>query len=149
MEAKLKRGQKLCKNCNTINGVRSYNCKSCNSPFSMNKPRKNTPLNNTARINRNLIVDYTTLSKGDKIKVLKGSGSYYIAENGEKQYLGNKGIFTVDRLVGNGIIAASKFGATEFLYMGQEEQSSIMDNIIRSPYKIVLVSKVKTNEAGN
>ena len=149
METKLKRGQKLCKSCNTINGVRSYNCKSCNSPFIMNKKRKNTPALNAARINRNLIADYTTLSKGDKIKVLKGSGPYYIAESGEKQYLGNKGIFVVDSILGNGIMAVSKYGAIEFLYMGREEQSSIMDNIIRSPYKIALVSKANINETGN
>ena len=29
---KLKRGQKMCKNCSTINGVRSFNCKNCNHP---------------------------------------------------------------------------------------------------------------------
>ncbi len=43
-------------------------------------------------------------------------------------------------------MAVSKYGAIEFLYMGREEQSSIMDNIIRSPYKIALVSKAKINE---
>jgi len=138
---KLKRGQKLCTYCNTINGVRSFNCKSCNSPFTMKKKRKNTPALNAARINRNLIVDYTTLSKGDKIKVLKGSGPYYIAESGEKQYLGNKGIFVVDSLLSNGIMAVSKYGSIEFLYMGQEEKSNVLDNIIRSPYKIALISK--------
>ncbi|MGA1048866.1 MAG: hypothetical protein ACO3UU_12730 [Minisyncoccia bacterium] len=138
---KLKRGQKLCKNCNTINGVRSFNCKSCNSPFTMNKKRKNTPANNAARINRNLIVDYTTLSKGAKIKVLKGSGPYYIGESGEKQYLGNSGFFLVDKILNNGIMASSTYGAIEFLYMGQEEKSNVLDNIIRSPYKIALVSK--------
>jgi len=107
----------------------------------MNKKRKNTPANNAARINRNLIVDYTTLSKGDKIKVLKGSGPYYVGESGEKQYLGNNGIFVVDSILNNGIMASSKYGAIEFLYMGQEEKSSVMDNIIRSPYKIALISK--------
>lgn len=140
-EIKLKRGQKLCSNCNTINGVRSFNCKECNSPFTMKKKRKNTPALNAARVNRNLIADYTTLSKGDKIKVLKGSGPYYIGESGEKQYLGNKGIFVVDSILGNGIMAVSKYGSIEFLYMGQEERSNVMDNIIRSPYKIALISK--------
>jgi len=149
METKLKRGQKLCKNCNTINGVRSFNCKECNSPFTMNKKRKNTPANNAARINRNLIVDYTTLSKGDKIKVLKGSGPYYIGESGEKQYLGNSGFFSVDNVLSNGIMAVSKYGSIEFLYMGQEEKSNILDNIIRSPYKIALVHKANINETGN
>jgi hypothetical protein len=141
IETKLKRGQKLCKNCNTINGVRSFNCKSCNSPFTMNKKRKNTPALNAARINRNLILDYTTLSKGDKIKVLKGSGPYYTGESGEKQYLGNHGFFIVDKTLHNGIMAVSQYGAIEFLYMGQEEKSNVLDNIIRSPYKIALISK--------
>lgn len=141
IETKLKRGQKLCSSCNTINGVRSFNCKSCNSPFTMNKKRKNTPALNAARINRNLIADYTTLSKGDKIKVLKGSGPYYIGDSGEKQYLGNNGVFVVDSILGNGIMAVSQYGAIEFLYMGQEEKSNVLDNIIRSSYKIALISK--------
>ena len=30
---KTKRGQKLCSNCKTINGVRSYECKECGNKF--------------------------------------------------------------------------------------------------------------------
>ena len=37
---KTKRGQKLCKKCNAINGVRAYNCKKCNDPFPMKKKQK-------------------------------------------------------------------------------------------------------------
>jgi len=81
------------------------------------------------------------LKTSNKIKVLKGSGPYYTGESGEKQYLGNNGVFVVDSILGNGIMAVSQYGAIEFLYMGQEEKSNVLDNIIRSSYKIALISK--------
>ena len=37
---KTKRGQKLCASCNTINGVRSFECKNCGEQFKMKKGRK-------------------------------------------------------------------------------------------------------------
>lgn len=133
---KLKRGQKLCKNCNTINGVRSYNCKSCNSPFVMSKKNSRFP-----KFSKRLVTDITTLEKGDKIKVLQGSGTYHIDSDGNKHYLGNPGIYTVDFIDGDTIMAINKWGTLEFIYMGLEKESTIMDNLIRAPHKVIVISK--------
>jgi len=133
---KLKRGQKLCKNCNTINGVRSYNCKSCNYPFVMSKKNSRFP-----KFSKRIVKDITSLERGDKIKVLQGSGTYHIDSDGNKHYLGNPGIYTVDFIDGDTIIGINKWGTLEFIYMGPEKQSTIMDNLIRAPHKVIVISK--------
>ena len=133
---KLKRGQKLCKNCNTINGVRSYNCKSCNHPFVMSKKNSRFP-----KFSKRIVTDITSLEKGDKIKVLQGSGTYHIDSDGNKHYLGNPGIYTVDFIDGDTIMAINKWGTLEFIYMGPEKESTIMDNLMRAPHKVIVISK--------
>ena len=64
---KRKRGQKICENCGEVNGVRAYECKKCEYPFKMKKGRR-TP-------KKKQVEDHTTLSKGDVIRVVGGSGS--------------------------------------------------------------------------
>lgn len=135
---KLKRGQKLCKNCNTVNGVRSYNCKSCHSPFVMNKVKKNPRF---PKFSKRLVKDLSLLEKGDKIKVLQGSGTYHIDSDGNKHYLGNPGIYTVDFINGDTIMAVNKYGTLEQIYMGPEKPSTIMDNLMRAPHKVIIISK--------
>lgn len=135
---KLKRGQKLCKNCNTVNGVRSYNCKSCHSPFVMNKVKKNPRF---PKFSKRLVKDLSLLEKGDKIKVLQGSGTYHIDSDGNKHYLGNPGIYTVDFINGDTIMAVNKYGTLEQIYMGPEKPSTIMDNLMRAPHKVIVISK--------
>lgn len=141
MDIKLKRGQKLCRNCNTINGVRSFNCKNCNNPFSMNKPRKHLPTKRIVKVLKSLVKDFTQLNPGDKIKVLKGSGPYHTDENGIKHYIGNSGKFSVDRIVSNGIMAVTQYGAHEFLYMGPEMKSPDLETLTRAPYKVILIKR--------
>ena len=85
METKLKRGQKMCKACGTINGVRSFNCKKCLAPFTMKKRRKGL------RRNVSFVNDYTQLNKGDVIKVIGGNGPYHTDEEGNRHYLTNRG----------------------------------------------------------
>lgn len=139
---KLKRGQKLCKGCNTINGVRSFNCKSCGNAFSMKKPPKNgIVIRQGVKVGNSPTVDYKSLSKGDIIKVLKGSGPYHTNESGEKTYLGTKGKYTVDSIVQDGIMVVNQNGAHEFLYMGEVVTSSMLNTLTRSPYKIILLKK--------
>ena len=135
---KLKRGQKLCKNCNTVNGVRSYNCKSCHSPFVMNKVKKNPRF---PKFSKRLVKDLSLLEKGDKIKVLQGSGTYHIDSDGNKHYLGNPGIYTVDFINGDTIMAVNKYGTLEQIYMVPEKPSTIMDNLMRAPHKVIVISK--------
>jgi len=137
---KLKRGQKLCKNCNTINGVRSFNCKKCLSPFVMKKRKK------LFSKSAHFISDYTQLERGDIIKVLGGNGLYHTDEEGNRHYLVNRGKYTVDKVVKNGIMAMTQYGSYEFLYMGPEEKSPILTTLTRSPHKIILVKKANNNE---
>ena len=67
--SKRKRGQKICENCGEVNGVRAYECKVCEYPFKMKRGRR-TP-------KKKQVEDHTTLSKGDVIRVVGGSGSYH------------------------------------------------------------------------
>ena len=50
---KLKRGQKLCKNCQAVNAARQRVCITCNKPFQL----KNTPI-------KHEIKDWQNLQKG-------------------------------------------------------------------------------------
>ena len=64
---KLKRGQKLCKNCQAVNAARQRVCITCNKPFQL----KNTPI-------KHEIKDWQNLQKGDTFRVVNGTGSYYV-----------------------------------------------------------------------
>jgi len=143
---KLKRGQKLCKKCNTINGVRSFNCKNCNNPFEMKKARKTVIINGVVKVRKNFVSDYKSLVKGDRIKVLKGSGPYHTDETGNKTYLGSKGKYTVDRVMDDGIMVSSQYGSHEFLYMGPVMTSPMLDTLTRAPFKIILLKKRPEDE---
>ena len=135
MEVKLKRGQKMCKACGTINGVRSFNCKKCLAPFTMKKRRKGL------RRNVSFVNDYTQLNKGDVSKVIGGNGPYHTDEEGNKHYLTNRGKYIVDRIVNNGIMAMTQYGSHEFLYMGPEEKSPVLDTLTRAPHKVLIVKR--------
>ncbi len=127
---KVKRGQKLCQNCNTINGVRSFNCKKCDHPFTMKKSFKKK---------RQIVKDYTTLNPGDNIRIIGGSGPYYIAKDGFRHYLTDRGKYRVDKIVQNGIMASGRCGS-EFFYMGPVAASPLLKSIIRSPHKVMLLN---------
>ena len=131
-----KRGQKLCKKCKTPNGVRAYNCKKCDDPFPMKKKQKNK---------RQVITDYKTLKKGDRIRVVGGSGPYHLDPNNEKHSLTDRGVYIVKDIEDYGIHV---YGVTvdnraySYLYMGKETKSAVCDNVYRSPHKILLLSDV-------
>ena len=84
-----KRGQKLCEQCGTPNGVRAYECKNCDYPFKMKKYRKGSK--------KKRVDDFTKLQKGDEIRVVGGSGPYYTNEDGEKLYLTDRGKYIVNK----------------------------------------------------
>ena len=132
---KTKRGQKICKNCNTINGARAFNCKKCDAPFDMKGRKKK----------RRLVTDYKTLKKGDRIRVVGGSGPYHLDENNEKHYLTDRGVYIVKDIEDNGVHV---YGGTvnnraySYLYMGKETRSAVCENIYRSPHKILLLNDV-------
>ena len=105
-----KRGQKLCEQCGTPNGVRAYECKNCDYPFKMKKYRKGSK--------KKRVDDFTKLQKGDEIRVVGGSGPYYTNENGEKLYLTDRGKYIVKNVDENGIHTHGKHGY-DYLYMGK------------------------------
>ena len=82
--------------------------------------------------------DFTTLKKGDEIRVVGGSGPYYTRENGEKLYLTDRGKYIVKNVDENGIHTHGKHGY-DYLYMGKKCPSEILDSITKAPHKIILI----------
>lgn len=134
---KLKRGQKLCKNCNQINGARAHVCKHCNTEFVSGGPKTK----NKTRIKKQKkfeSVDWKALNVGDRIKVFGRSGNYYINDAGEKLYMSDPGIYTVQKLEENGMVVYNgDRGGYGYIYMGEETSSPYIDNMYRSPHKIM------------
>jgi hypothetical protein len=134
---KLKRGQKLCKSCNNINGARSHSCKHCNAEFvtaiNKNKFKKN-------KVKKFETIDWKSLCRGDKINVQKRSGTYYLNSNGEKMYMSDPGIYTIQSLDKSGLVVYGKDCGFGYIYMGIEQQSKDLPNMYRSPHKIVKVN---------
>jgi len=127
-----KRGQKKCKSCNTINGVRSFVCKQCGAEFHMKKFKRGH--------RKILIKDHTILQSGDTIRVIGGSGPYYVGADGERTYLVDRGKYRVVKIDDGGIWAIGDSGY-EYLYMGEICKSSILDSITKAPCKVLLIRK--------
>lgn len=134
---KLKRGQKLCKNCNNINGARAHTCKHCNNSFkSGGEPvSKNKPVKIKKKKKFEEISDWTSLQDGDRIKVIGRSGNYYVGQDGERQYLTDAGLYTVRGVDSLGLHVYD--GGYGYIYMGPEVRSNVIPNMYRSPHKIV------------
>lgn len=132
---KLKRGQKLCKNCNGINGARSHVCKHCGHEFKAGAIAKNKPAKTRKPKKYEEISDWKSLQSGDKIKVVGRSGNYYVNPNGERQYLTDAGIYTIKDIDERGIHVYN--GGYGYIYMGPEVPSQVIPNMYRSPHKIV------------
>ena len=144
---KLKRGQKRCKQCKSINAARQRICVECGKAFQL----KNTPI-------KNEIKDWKSLQKGDTFRIINGTGSYYIltrdcgeGEIGDKIFMGAKGKCIVKAVGENGIHAWSLTSPGnshyEFIYMGKDNFSKEVEihqrasRIIKIKYK----SKYKKN----
>lgn len=130
-QPKIKRGQKLCPNCNTINGVRTFVCKNCEAEFKMKKGRK--------RPRTKKVEDYKTLERGDTIKVVGGSGPYHTSrETGERTYMIDRGKYTVisTDITGIQVYGPNGYG---YLYMGEIKPSLLIDSITQAPCKILKV----------
>ena len=135
---KPKRGQKLCKNCNQINGARAGTCKHCNTEFF---PAKTKTKFKKKRSKKYIKINWEELQRGDYIKVFKSGGNYYINDVGEKVYMSKPGIYTVHGKDDNGLIVYSnKNGGFGYIYMGKETQSNIVENLYRSKHKIAKVN---------
>jgi hypothetical protein len=139
---KLKRGQKLCKNCNNTNGARAHVCKNCGHEFVAKT--EGAKVGKTQR--RKKLKKYTTvdnwkeLVKGDRIKVVRGTGTYYVNDAGDKQYLADAGIYNVISSDDKGLTVYANDGGFGYIYMGPEEPSSTLPNVFRSPHKVLKVN---------
>ena len=140
-----KRGLKTCEKCGLENGVRAYYCKECEQPFKMkkrSKSRKGIPVR-----------DWTTLRKGDYIRVVGRSGNYYTRENGERIYFTDAGIYHIKyiHLKSNGdsadgltvIGTGRQRKGFEYLYMGPVKPSDILDSITNAPHKLYKVDYIE------
>lgn len=140
---KLKRGQKLCKNCNNASGARARVCKHCNVEFEIRgdfKEKVNRKKNKS--LNR---IDWSTLSVGDEIFFKGRSGNYIISADGTKEYTTDKGVYKVVEIKDNGFMAYGKRGHT-FFYMGPEKQSKWLINMYNAPHKIYTKKHTKMAE---
>lgn len=134
LQVKLKRGQKLCKKCNSINAARSKKCKYCCNDFIS----KNIPI-------KNEITDWRNIELGSYIKVIQGTGPYFICTKdsedtkmGEKICMGDTGVFKIVGKDQNGLKvngALNKNAGFSYLYMGLPKKSK-NTGIYWEPYRI-------------
>ncbi len=131
-----RRGVKTCEKCGCVNGVRAYECKQCDHPFKMRKRRK--------RRKRVPVTDYTTLKKGDTIRVVGGTGDHYLDKHGIKHYFIERGKYTVQSIDDYGIKCYGKHGYT-YIYMGKSCRSKLLNSIRKEAHKILLLPDVSSN----
>lgn len=129
------KGQKICPKCAKGCGPRSYEC-SCGHTFIFNPNGFKKMMQK--REKRLQSVKVEELVKGDIIKVKPGS--YYESKEGNKYYMGEKGTYTVIKLVADGILAHSRKYGVAYLYMGPETNNTITGTHVR-PHRIKRVIK--------
>ncbi len=83
-------------------------------------------------------LDWKNIENGTKIKVLGRSGTYYLGNNGDKTYMSDPGVYTVIGKDSNGLRVHGKSGFN-YVYMGPEKKSNLMDNMFNAPHKITLI----------
>ena len=130
------KGQKVCPECNTVNGARAYQCKVCDYAF----PNKHGRI----RYSKRPVRDWRELKQGDCVRVVGGSGSYYVSpDTGERTYMSSKGKYKVHTISRDGIVAygiGKNNTGCEFIYMGKHEQSSLCDNMYNAPHKLIRIN---------
>ena len=146
------RGNKLCPSCGTGNGPRSHYCKSCQHPFAI-KSGKGTPSLAAMRAKRSGVIkergfDWRELRRGDRIKVVQGTGPYLPVENADPVNMGYSGDFAVLYITKDHIIATGnkKEGESAYcaIYMGEPGDSPY--GLYREPHKIIRLKPRKENE---
>ena len=125
-----KRGIKVCPECGTENGARSYDCTNCDYEFPMRKKRRG--------VRKKDVTDWTTLKSGDVVRLVGRSGSYYIDNNGDKQYLLSNTTYKIYKLDHEGLIVHGKFG-TEYIYCGPEKEGIVSSITMCAPKLKLLV----------
>ena len=125
----MRKGIKVCKSCGTENGVRAYECKQCDAAFEMRRKRRG--------VRKKDVSDWTTLKRGDVVRVVGRSGPYYEDDNGDRTYLLSNTIYTIYKLTDDGIVAHGKYGY-EFIYCGQIKEG-LVSSITQAPAKLKLI----------
>jgi len=136
---KPKRGQKLCKNCNKINGARAHSCKHCDHAF-VTKSKGDKPVKPKKTKKYSEVENWKDLIVGDKIKVIGRSGNYYINSSGERQYMTDAGSYTISATDDSGLMVYGDGEGFGYIYMGPEVRSDVIPNMYRSPHKIVKIN---------
>jgi hypothetical protein len=125
-----KRGAKKCRGCGGVNGARALQCRNCGVAFKIKK-----------RVKRSLVSEWNELVPGDRVRVIGGSGPYYLDTQG-RSYLTEKGVYTVVGIDINGVHARTQYGSYTYLYMGPEERSDLCHSLYRSPHKLLKLAPV-------
>ena len=126
------KGKKECPQCKRSNAVRSLKC-SCGFEFRKPKHEKVVTIKKLSK----KISSWQELKKGDRIKVISGSGPIWEKEDGTTECIGHYGKFTVISLEKYGIHAKEHRYGHAFIYMGPERKTSF-GSILRS-HRVVRV----------
>lgn len=135
---KIKRGQKLCKNCNNVCGARSKVCKHCNKEFEVRTDpvvRMKSKRTKAARKGLMRVDNWRELKPKQTIYFNGRSGNYYLKSDGTKDYDTPKGTYRVYNILEEGIGVFGNRGYV-FMYMGKERKSKWGEGIYHSPHKI-------------
>ena len=133
---------KVCEQCQGQNGVRTLICKSCKAPFKI-KSSNYSPSKARRRRKKQFIKDWRSLSRGDVVRVIGGSGPFYEDEEGMRHYLTDRGKYKVDSIDKNGINVigiAPRTSGYQFLYMGPMCKSPMCRTVYRDKHKLLPVS---------
>lgn len=128
---KLKRGQKLCKECEGVNPSRQRVCKYCGVEFI----RKGTKL-------KGEIKNWKDIEPGSLVRTVCGTGPYIIDRTGEKIYTGHNGVFRVYKVDRDGLQTFSTEGYFAYLYMGKSRRSSLSSEFVE-PYRLKIEKRKK------
>lgn len=156
----MSRGHKICKQCGTITGPRTYICKQCGTSFEIkgqqgsvivsNKPIKKPIKTHKPNRVHKVMVDWRTLLPGDYIKSLSGSGPVWLTRDGQWEPLGYAGRFKVHALDKEGIHAYPMDRRNSghcFIYMGPYTRR--YDGLYKRPHKIIKIKMKKDVDNDN
>ena len=141
---KRKAPQKNCPSCSTLTHARTSTCKKCKHVFYVKKSVQAVLL----------AKNWRDLRRGDVIKVISGSGPYYLSKDnpGEKIMMGQKGKFEVAEIHDGGskccgIFAHKLYGRSgrsnyrEWIYMGEPHYNDAY-SLNKEPHRIRVIKKI-------
>jgi len=141
----LGRGHKACQTCGTATGPRAIVCKKCKTPFSFKGDTGDTVKVTTNGITTTVkkLTDWKSLTRGDFIRVLQGSGPYFLNKQGEKVYVGAKGIYSVFSIndIGINAYAYSQGVVNGYELIRMVDDSKTPYGLVRNSHRIVRVKK--------